>query len=319
MPSLKLATADDVAVGDWVAAFGSPFGLDQTMTAGIISAKGRVIGSGYYHSFLQTDAAINAGNSGGPLVNLKGEVIGINTTAGNRGRGFNGIGFAIPASTARKVYEQLVKSGKITRGWIGVRIQEITPEIAKSFGVAGVSAALVADVAPDGPAARAGLRSGDLILEFDHRLIQKAHDLLSSIASAQIGSNAPVKIIRNGRELSLEVSIGERPSAVAELFRSPGGNGRGRLGITVENVTPEVQDAMHLSSRKGVLVIEVAPGSPADTGGVMPGDVIHAINRTPVAGATDLISVMRELDENSTVLLRLERLGKMIYLAFQLS
>lgn len=319
LPALRLAPSDDVAVGDWVAAFGSPFGLEETMTAGIVSAKGRGPASGLYDSFLQTDAAINPGNSGGPLVNLRGEVVGVNTTISTRGREFNGIGFAVPASVARRVYERLVRDGKVTRGWIGVRIQEITPEIARSFDLKDPVGALVADVAPDGPAARAGMRSGDIILEFNHQKIQTAHALLAAVADATVGSAAPIRLSRSGRELSLDVQVGERPSSVAGIFRSPGGYERGKLGITVENVSPEIKTEMHLASNSGVLVIEVIPGSSADDGGVLPGDVIYGINHSPVHSASELLSVMGNIKQNSTILLNIERRGRMIYLAFQLS
>lgn len=318
LPPLSLAQTDDVAVGDWVAAFGGSFGLEQTMTAGIISAKGRAIGSNSFN-LLQTDAAINSENSGGPLVNMRGEVVGVNTTISDRGRGFKGIGFAIHAATARQVYEQLVRSGKVTRGWIGIRIQDVTPEIARSFELNRPGGALIADVSPNGPAAGAGIRSGDIILEFNHQQIQTTHDLLSAVADTKVGSSAPVNLLRVRKELSLNVTVGERPSAVAELFRSPEGNEPVKLGITVENVTPEVQAEMHLASNQGVLVIEVTPGSPADSGGVLPGDVIHSMNHAPVNRAADLLAAIGNLREDSTVLLMLERHGQLMYLAFQLS
>jgi serine protease Do len=319
LPVLHLAQSDDVAVGDWVAAFGSPFGLEQTMTAGIISAKGRGAGPEPYGDLLQTDAAINPGNSGGPLVNLRGEVVGINTMIATRGLGFNGIGFAIPATTAGRVYDQLIKSGKVTRGWIGIRIQEVTPEIARSFGLKVRKGALVSEVASEGPAAKAGLRSGDIILEFNQQQILTSHDLSAAVADAKVGTSARMKVLRNGKELQLDLLVGEHPSAMAQRFRPPQLREPGRLGITVENVTPETQAQMNLLSSRGVLVIEVTPGSAADAGGVQPGDVIHAINHSPVYTAADLLAVTRNLREDSTVLLRLERQGKVLYLAFELS
>jgi serine protease Do len=317
-PVLRLARNDDVAVGDWVAAFGSPFGLEQTMTAGIISAKGRVADTNSPDQFLQTDASINPGNSGGPLVNLRGEVVGVNTTAVAR-QGFNGIGFAIPASTAERVYGQLVKSGKVTRGWIGIRIQEVTPEIAKGFNMEGRRGALVADVAGESPAAKAGLRTGDIILDYNSEAIEESRELSEKIASARVGTAARLTVLRNGKYISIEVTVGERPSALAERFRSPEAGAHGTLGIMVENVTPEIQGVMGLSSDNGALVIEVTPGSSADNGGVQPGDVIHAINHVHVRTVTDLLNVMRSLGQGSTVLLAIERQGNMLYLAFDLS
>jgi serine protease Do len=319
LPELTLAATDGIAVGDWVAAFGSPFGLEQTMTVGIISSKGRTTGSSLFNNLLQTDAAINPGNSGGPLVNMRGEVVGVSTIVGNRGQGFSVIGFAIPAPVVRRVYDQLLRSGKVTRGWIGVRVQDITPEIARSFGLNRSGGALIAEATPDSPAAKTGMQSGDIILEFNHQEIRTAHDLLSAVANSHVGSTAPVKLLRAGKELSFEIPVGERPSAVAEIFRSPAMRERGALGITVENVTPEIQTEMRLSSARGVLVTEVAPGSSADLGGVLPGDVIRSINHSPVNRAVDLLAVLGNLKENSTVLLTVERHGQVVYLAFDLS
>lgn len=250
LPPLPFASSDDVAVGDWVAAFGSPFGLEQTVTAGIISAKGREIGSGSFDELLQTDAAINPGNSGGPLVNMQGEVVGINMTLGNGGRGFSGVGFAIPAETARKVYERLVRSGKVNRAWIGVRVQEVTPKIARSFALDRAAGALVSEVAPDGPAAKAGVRSGDIILEFNRQRIRTAQDLLSAVANTKVGTSVQGRIVRNGEELSIDVPVGERPSAVAEIFHSPESGEPGKLGITVEDYSRgSGRDASRLQQR----------------------------------------------------------------------
>jgi serine protease Do len=319
LPALRLAPADTVAVGDWVAAFGSPFGLEETMTAGIISAKGRVLGSEFYDKFLQTDAAINPGNSGGPLVNMRGDVVGINTTIAGRNRGFIGIGFAIPADAAQRAYDRVVKSGKSSRGWIGVLLQEITPEIARGFDLKRPEGALVSEVATEGPAAKAGVQSGDIILEFNGQRVRNPHDLSSAVAETKVGTSARIKILRMGNQLALDISVGERPSAVAQNFAAPRTNEPGRLGITVENITPEIQSAMHLSSINGVLVIDVIPGSAADNGGVQPGDIIRAINHASVHTAADLLAVMRDLNVDSTVLLRLERQGKSFYSAFRLS
>lgn len=319
LPVLQLAKSDDVSVGNWVAAFGSSSGWEHTMTAGIISAKGRVMGPGSYDSLLQTDAAISPENSGGPLVNLQGEVVGVNIATASPDRGFNGIGFAIPAATVRRVYDQIIQSGRAARGWIGMLIQEVTPEIAAGFGLSERRGALVSEVVPEGPAAKAGLKSGDIILEFNRQQIRTSRDLSAAVANTKVGVSAGMKIVRNGKELLLDVAVGERPAAVADRFRSPQKNGPVRLGITVEDVTPGIQAQMNLSSSRGALVLEVDPGSFADNGGVRPGDVIHEINHSSVFAATDLLATMRSLKEDSTVLLRLERQGKVFYLAFQLS
>jgi serine protease Do len=319
LPTLKLANSDQVQVGDWVLAFGSPFGLTQTMTAGIISAKGRVIGAGPYDNFLQTDAAINPGNSGGPLVNLDGQVVGINTMIASESGGFQGIGFAIPSSMAEPVYTQLVKNGKVTRGWLGVHIQSMTSELAKSFNLEPDKGVLVAQVDANSPASRAGLKSGDVILEYNGRQVHSAQDLSLAVAETKVGAPAKVQVLRDGRPLSLEVRVGERPQDVAENLRSPQDTEHGKLGITVENITPEAASELQLSSSKGVLVTEVKPGSPADDGGVQTGDVIHEINHMPVNNASDLLAVIRNLKSGSNVLLKVERQGQTMFLAFQLS
>ncbi len=319
LPALKMENSDTIAVGDWVAAFGSPFGLDQSMTAGIISAKGRTGGSDHLNDFLQTDAIIDAGNSGGPLVNLQGKVVGVTTSSANPGRGINGIGFAIPAATAWKVYEQLLKTGAVTRGWIGTQIQEVTPEIARSFGLPIRSGALVSDVLPGGPAERSGIRSGDIIVEFNHQRVPTAHALAAAVANAPIGITALLQVFRDGSEFSTNVLVGERPSAIAGIFRSPQARERGGVGLTIETVTPEIQATMHLVTSRGVLVLEVTPGSLADVAGVIPGDIICAINHIPLNGASDLTSVLNRMKEDSTILFMIERNGKRIYLAFELN
>ena len=197
--ALRLGASSKVEVGDWVLAFGSPFGLEKTMTAGIVSAKGRVIGAGAYDDFLQTDAAINPGNSGGPLVNLAGEVVGINTVIFSRSGGFEGVGFAIPSDLAQSVYGQLAKTGKVTRGWLGVDIQELTPELAKSFNLQEKKGVLISQVEPRSPAAQAGVRSGDILVEYNGRLINSYKDLSLAVAESKVGGSSKLKVLRQGQ------------------------------------------------------------------------------------------------------------------------
>jgi serine protease Do len=320
LPYLRLADSDQAKVGEWVLAFGSPFGLEETMTAGIISAKGRVIGVGPYDNFLQTDAAINPGNSGGPLVDLTGEVVGINTMILSESGGFQGIGLAIPAAMANNVYRQLVTNGKVTRGWLGVHIQEMTPELAKSFNLEEAKGVLIAQVDSNSPAAKAGLQSGDVILIYDGKEIKSSRDLSLAVAESKVGVPAELKVLRNGREMTFHVSIGERPDDVAQDNVAPREEQRGKLGITVENIPPEAASEMNLSSRTGALVTEVRPGSPADEGGIRPGDVIREINHAPIRNAADVQAVMRDLlRKGQTVLLKVDRQGHSLFLAFELS
>jgi serine protease Do len=319
LPALRLGDSNQVQVGDWVLAFGSPFGLRQTMTAGIISAKGRVIGEGNYDNFLQTDAAINPGNSGGPLVNLNGEVVGINTMIATDNGGFQGIGFAIPSSMASKVYSQLLKNGKVTRGWLGVTIESMTPALSKSYNLAPEKGVLIADVESGGPAAKAGLQSEDVILTYNGKELHSSNDLSIAVAETAVGSTANLKVLRNGREMSFDVKVGERPADVTENFPSTSAQERGKLGITVENITPDVVRQMHLSSTMGALVTEVRPGSPAQDADVRPGDIIREVNRTAVNNISDLAAATRDLKSGDTVRLRLIRNGQTLLLAFELS
>ncbi|HYK87787.1 MAG TPA: PDZ domain-containing protein, partial [Acidobacteriota bacterium] len=233
--------------------------------------------------------------------------------------GFQGIGLAIPAGMAENIYHQLAANGKVTRGWLGVHIQEMTPELAKSFGLKEPKGVLVAQVDQDGPAARAGLRSGDVILAYNGKEIHDARDLSLVVAETKVGVPEELRVLRNGDQLTFHVSIGERPDDVAQNNSASGEEQHGILGITVENITPDVQQEMNLSSRTGALVTEVRPGSAADEGGVRAGDVIRELNHTPINNASTLQTAVRSLQKGETVLLRMERQGQTLFLAFELS
>lgn len=322
LPVLKLAAADEVQVGQWVLAFGSPFGLEQTMTAGIISAKGRFIGSGSYDNFLQTDAAINPGNSGGPLVNLEGEVVGINTMILSQSGGFQGVGLAIPATMASSIYPQLIRSGKVTRGWLGVSIQELTPELAKGFNVKPDRGVLIAHVEPDSPAAKAGLRPGDIVLEYNGRKTDSPRDLSMAVAESKVGSPARLTLLRGNQTVSMSVLVSEKPAemmARTEPPREPRAPAEGgKLGLTVVDIEAGLARQLNLPSTGGALVTDVVTGSPADEGGVQPGDLITEINGKPVRNSAELESAARNLQSGSTVLLRVIREGQNRFLAFEL-
>jgi serine protease Do len=323
LPVLKLANSDQVKVGEWVLAFGSPFGLEQTMTAGIISAKGRYIGSGNYDNFLQTDAAINPGNSGGPLVNLNGEVVGINTMILSQNGGFQGVGLAIPASMANNIYQQLTTSGKVTRGWLGVGIQEMTPELAKSFNLKSPEGVLISQVESNSPAEIAGLHSGDIILEYNGKETKSPRDLSLAVADTKVGVPAKLTVLRDGKTLNMNVAIGERPAEKAEARNNePAENNSQqhvKMGVEVKNVDSDTARQLNLKSTTGALVTDVRSGSPADEGGVQPGDVIREINHKPVNNVAELQSEIRYLKSGNTVLLSVVRQGQRLFLAFDLS
>ena len=298
---LKLGNSEDLKVGSWVVAVGSPFGLEQTVTAGIVSAKGRVIGSGPYDNFIQTDASINPGNSGGPLINLKGEVVGINTAIVAEGQG---IGFAIPVNMAKEIASQLQDKGHVTRGWLGVNIQEVTPELAKSFGLKESKGALVSQVVPNSPAEKAGIEQGDIILEFDGKEVSDSKELPRIVASTPVGQSVMVKISRNGKMTDRQVKLGEMEEK-AEVAKAP--STHKRLGIMVQNLTPEISQGLGLKKEMGVVVTQVEPGSPASDAGIQTGDVIREVDRKPVKDVEDFVQKVEKAKDQDTVLLFVQR------------
>jgi serine protease Do len=295
---LKLGNSDDLKVGNWVVAVGSPFGLEQTVTAGIVSAKGRVIGSGPYDNFIQTDASINPGNSGGPLINLQGEVVGINTAIIASGQG---IGFAIPINMAKEVAPQLQKKGHVTRGLLGVAIQDVTPELAKSLGLKESKGALVSQVVPGGPADKAGFEQGDVIVNFDAQPVGDSKDLPRIVASTPVGKTVTVKLLRDGKEIEHPVKVGEMDEENAsEAAKSPI---HPSLGITVQNWSPQVARELGLKKSSGVVVTGVEPGSPAAEAMIQVGDVIQSVNRKPVKDVDDFVKIVEKAKGGSILLL----------------
>jgi len=299
---LKLGNSEDLKVGSWVVAVGSPFGLEQTVTAGIVSAKGRVIGSGPYDNFIQTDASINPGNSGGPLINMKGEVVGINTAIIAEGKG---IGFAIPVNMAREIIPQLEQKGHVTRGWLGVSIQEITPELAKSMGLKETKGALVAQVVSDSPAEKAGIEQGDVITEFDGKAVTDSKDLPRLVASTPVGKAVTVKLSREGKTTERQVKLGEMEEKGVAV--SKGASSHKALGVGVQSLTPEIAKELGVKKGSGVVVTRVEPGSAAAEAGIQTGDVIQEVNRKPVKNAEDFVQKVEKAKEKDSVLLLIQR------------
>jgi serine protease Do len=306
LPTVPLGRSTDLRVGDWVLAIGNPFGLEQTVTSGIVSAKGRVIGAGPYDDFIQTDASINPGNSGGPLLNLKGEVVGINSAIFSRSGGNVGIGFAIPIDLAKPVVAQLKTTGKVTRGWLGVMIQDVTRELAPSFGLKEPTGALIADVTKGSPADKAGLERGDVITAFNDTPIEESHELPALVARAPVGEQVEVTVLRDGTEKSFTVKLGELPDRQA---KAEGGEGSGESwGMIVADLSAEVARRLQLDREQpGVVVTDVEAGSPAALAGIRPGDVIQEVNRQPVESVEDFQRAVANAQDTNTLLLLVRR------------
>jgi serine protease Do len=299
-PAAELGDSDRLRIGQWAIAVGNPFGLDRTVTVGIISATGRQgVGVATYESFIQTDAAINPGNSGGPLLNLDGKVVGINTAIVSVGQG---IGFAIPVNMARRVMPQLLASGRVTRGWLGIRIQPLTEDLAQSFGAKEGDGVLVADVMPGSPAEAGGLRAGDVILEFEGQRTPEVPDLQRAVADMPPGKAARVTILREGQRETREIEIGEMPGDdVVAASR-----GTERWGLTVQPITPELARQFNLSAPSGVLVSEVAEESPASRAGIRPGDVILEVNRQRVRDLQTFEEALGRSEQDALLLVQRE-------------
>jgi serine protease Do len=301
-------------VGDWVLAVGNPFGLSHTVTQGIISAKGRVIGAGPYDNFLQTDASINPGNSGGPLINLKGEVVGINTAILATGQG---IGFATPSNMAKVVIPQLREKGKVTRGMIGVQVQNVTPELAKSFGLSEPKGALVAEVNPGTPAEKAGLQRGDIIIEFNGHPIHEMNELPRLVADTKPGTQATLKVLREGKEKSFTLIVTELTEEKQAVAPKEGGE-ESVLGLVVRNLDQTLAQRFRLKETKGAVVVQVVQGSPAADAGLRPGDLILEINGQAVESLNDYQTLMEKVKKGTYVRFLLKRQGRTLYLTMEI-
>ena len=317
LTAVPFGDSDSLRVGDWVLAIGNPFGLGGTVTAGIVSARGRDIGNGPYDDFIQTDASINRGNSGGPLFNVEGEVIGINTAIFSQTGGSVGIGFAISSNLAKRVTTQLAEYGTTRRGWLGVFIQEVTPDIAESLGLDEAMGALVSTVNESSPAEAAGLEPGDVIVRFDGKSIEKMRDLPRIVAETEIGATVDVDLIRNGSSMTVQVTLGELEKA--ELVGIVGEESQGevesfdKLGFSVDNLDAELAADLGLDpDMRGVVVTEVVDGGPAAAKGLQPGDVIKRFGQRRVENAADLAKSVAETHESGRagVLLLVESEGR---------
>jgi serine protease Do len=312
LPVATLGDSDAMEVGEWILAIGNPFGLSQTVTAGIISAKGRVIGSGPYDDFIQTDASINPGNSGGPLFNAKGEVIGISTAIVSGGQG---IGFAIPVNMAKAVITQLRETGKVTRGWLGVSVQPVTPDLARSFGLKNEKGALISEVMKDSPAEKAGFKAGDIILEFDGKPITDMHELPRLAAVTPIGKKAVVKVLRDGKTMEKAVVIEKMVDSAVTVEQSA--MIQEKLGIVVSDITRERAAQLRTNQTKGVVVMEVKAGSLAEDVGIARGDIITQINSTAIGNSAEYAKAVATLKKGDIVRFLLRRGESTLFVAMK--
>ena len=308
--SAKLGDSDKLKIGEWVVAAGASFGLDNTITAGIVSAKGRAISGGaQYEDFIQTDAAINPGNSGGPLVNLRGEVVGINTAIVSKSGGYMGIGFAIPINMGRQVMESLITKGKVTRGWLGVGIQNLSEDLAESFNYASTEGALVGHVDPKGPAKSAGLKQGDIIVQAGKERIKNVNQLRNYIASLKPGVGLDVTVVRGGDKKSLSVTIGELPAQTEEGPQVVTDGENEQLGLSVEPLNESSAKRSRTSRTEGLVVTEVAPQGLAAKAEIRPGDIIVSINGKDIATITDFKEALEKGDVKKGIRVVVESQG----------
>jgi serine protease Do len=313
LSAANLGDSDLLDVGEWVVAIGNPFGLDSTVTSGIVSAKGRHIGQGPYDNFIQTDASINPGNSGGPLINLRGEVVGINTAIFSRTGGNMGIGFAIPINLVKELLPQLRGKGKVTRGYLGVLIQKVTPEIAESLGLEKSQGALVANVSKDGPAEKAGVKVGDVIVEFDGKEVKDSGDLPIIVARTAVDKKVRMKVMRDKKEVSLNVAVGELKDEEV-VATAPE---KGELGLTVQRLTPQIAESLGLDKTEGVVVTAVEAGSAADEAGIRRGDVVLEVDRKAIRNLDEYKKAVAIARKGRGVLFLVRRGDSTLFLALK--
>jgi serine protease Do len=317
LPVIPLGNSGELEVGEPVMAIGNPFGLEQTVTTGIVSATGRVIGEGPYDNFIQTDASINPGNSGGPLINTRGQAVGINTAIFTQTGGSVGIGFAIPVDLAKTVVTQLATNGHVVRGYLGVSIQAVTADLAKGFGISETSGALVSSVVEGAPAAKAGVKPGDVIVDYNGRKVARAEDLPRAVAESPVGREVPLTIVRDGARVTLRATVARLDDEREAKASGPGESkdGKPTLGLSLQPLSPAETRERGLGERGGLLVRGVQDGSPAANAGLRPGDVITEVNRTPVTSTDDVTRAMSKQSKDKPALFLVHRGNATVYIA----
>jgi serine protease Do len=312
LPVIPLGDSSRLEVGEPVMAIGNPFGLEQTVTTGIVSATARFIGEGPYDDFIQTDASINPGNSGGPLINARGQAVGINSAIFSRSGGSDGIGFSIPVNLAKSVVTQLAENGTVTRGFLGVTVQRVTPDLAKSFGLSGAGGALVADVTPGSPAALAGVKRGDVIVEFDGRPVTRMDELPRAVAATPVGRKISLTVVRDGKRVTLDAAITRL--AEDEPRTTAASQERGRLGVGVQPLTPDLARELGIEPGRGVVVSSVDESGPAASAGIRPGDVVVEVNHRVVTTVDELRQAVDRHTGGGPLLFLIRRDGSNLYL-----
>ena len=302
LPVLPLGDSDALEVGEWVMAIGNPFGLSHTLTVGVVSAKGRTsVGITDYEDFIQTDAAINPGNSGGPLINMKGEAVGINSAIFSKSGGYMGIGFAIPINMVKSIKDQLVTAGKVSRGYLGISIQDITSELKETFDLKTTEGVLISDVSDDSPAHNAGLKQGDVVVEFNDKKVENTGQFRNMVSLTPPGNKANLVVIRNGKEIELSVKLGTLEDAtIASVTKT---DAMEKLGFTIQDLNDDLSRQFGYEKHRGVLISQVAPGSPAQFAGLRPGMLITEVNKKAVANTEDFLKALEESLKMKRVLL----------------
>lgn len=311
LPTVNLGDSESLEVGEWVIAIGNPFGLSQTVTVGVVSAKGRSrVGINEYENFIQTDAAINPGNSGGPLLNIHGQVVGINSALYSRTGGYMGIGFAIPINMAKSIKEQLQNNGKVTRGYLGVGIQDVDEGLAESFGLDKSGGVLITDVQEDTPASKAGIKNQDIIVKLGDIELKDTQDLRNRIAQTTPGTDIVLHLMRDGKPIELQVTIGEQPADFGKVAQAvPDENPLSSFGLVLQDLTPDLAEQLGYKGRQGLVISEVTPGSPAAVVGLKSGLLIEEVQKVPVKNLEELKLIMQQSQTKDRVLLRI-RMGQ---------